>query len=1102
MNWRLKDSDIFLQKKNGDNIDLLRHRDLDYHCYSNQFNEISFVVDRPSVDKQSEDNIDENIANELKTYDLLLDEQIAYIPELGHFCISVDVESDGNESKTVSGKSWEYELSRKYLQDFQANTMEEGDATDSNGDFITTILFDESNRDRSLLHRVLKDTGWSIRRKYDTEKYVAMSAEVRTYDIQWQDVYSFISDLQNELDIVFEYDKYERIITWCLLEDYGKDTGVFITLDNLAKKIDVTTDESKLFTEVVIYGGDGIDVNQVIPAYTSSIFKPDYFLDEKYMSRDTIDAYNYYKDYYNSVVDTYPNYMIEADEYNEKYLRYLNAKPLSETIEAGTKGGTIKYLDEMTESELDAAFTWNEDSEYNYGRNHLSQIIDSYTEAKETLGANSSAQGQEYYNHILLVIKVATSHLGIIDLKISEAKTKRDSASGEASAIKQSCDLRVQFRKYFSETKGLSGYDLDIAVEKAYQEINSFRFPTEYTNENYIVTDDEASDYSTVLKYTKELVARAEKELDSSCVPYITWKCDVVDLKDMNEFSELLNRDDLDVGDFLWVELHEGFNAKVRITEYSYTHEDPDSFSIDFADRIETSDAIADVAERIGAATSVASQMEYYAKQMSAYDEAYRNVREILDYGLDASKTMIYNNVGQEVITDEYGILGRKQIAGNIYSPEALRVQSNQIIFTDNNWETVRTALGKIAVRTENGVEYKYGLIADTILVEDLYSLNADIGKWKIGADALYSKNFAINEDGTIASGLYLGSDGKFLAKYLQMSEDVFNLNVAGVRITAGDKNVSWNDYIGDINQQNKDYVDGVQGGNIAAIEVEYYLSSSTSLLEGGTWSTVAPEWQDGMYMWQRTKTVYKNGTIEYSDPTCIAGASGKDGSDGKDGNDGKGVDSTEISYQASSDGTTPPSGEWSANIPTVSDGQYLWTRTVISYTDGTKSTSYSVARQGTSGSTGVGVKNTSVTYQEGTSGTTAPSGTWSGSIPSVSEGNYLWTRTIVTYTDDTTSTSYSVAYHGTNGDAGEDAISLVISSSGGIIFKNTNIATTLTAHVYKGGQEVTGTALSALGTIKWYKDGGSTAVATGQTLTISAGDISNRATYVAQLES
>lgn len=121
-----------------------------------------------------------------------------------------------------------------------------------------------------------------------------------------------------------------------------------------------------------------------------------------------------------------------------------------------------------------------------------------------------------------------------------------------------------------------------------------------------------------------------------------------------------------------------------------------------------------------------------------------------------------------------------------------------------------------------------------------------------------------------------------------------------------------------------------------------------------------------------------------------------------------------------------------------------------------------------------------------------------------------MWTKTTVTYSDGKTAISYAVTRNGSNGAkgdkgdkgaAGADAITLVITSSGGIIFKNTAIATTLTAHVYKGAAEVTGSALSALGTIKWYKDGGSTAVATGQTLTISAGDVSNRATYTAQLE-
>ena len=89
----------------------------------------------------------------------------------------------------------------------------------------------------------------------------------------------------------------------------------------------------------------------------------------------------------------------------------------------------------------------------------------------------------------------------------------------------------------------------------------------------------------------------------------------------------------------------------------------------------------------------------------------------------------------------------------------------------------------------------------------------------------------------------------------------------------------------------------------------------------------------------------------------------------------------------------------------------------------------------------------------------------------------------------------------GATGAAGADAIMVAITSSNGFIFKNTSVATTLTAHVYKAGAEVIGSALSALGTIKWYKDGGATAVASGQTLTISAGDVSSKASYTAQLE-
>lgn len=238
--------------------------------------------------------------------------------------------------------------------------------------------------------------------------------------------------------------------------------------------------------------------------------------------------------------------------------------------------------------------------------------------------------------------------------------------------------------------------------------------------------------------------------------------------------------------------------------------------------------------------------------------------------------------------------------------------------------------------------------------------------------------------------------------------------------------------------------------------------------------------------------TISKN----FSYAIAFAGTNGSDGTSVT-------IKSTSVTYQVSDSGTTAPTGVWLDDIPEMAAGRFLWTRTVVTYSDGKSTTAYSVSRTGVDGSNGtsVTIQSTSVTYQVGDNGTTAPSGQWSATIPSVPAGKYLWTKTVVTYSDGKSTVSYGVSRDGIDGTNGSDAISMVIISSNGNIFKNTSIATTLTAHVYKGGAEVTGASLTALGTIKWYKDGSTTTFATGSTLTINAGDVDNHANYSAQLE-
>lgn len=217
---------------------------------------------------------------------------------------------------------------------------------------------------------------------------------------------------------------------------------------------------------------------------------------------------------------------------------------------------------------------------------------------------------------------------------------------------------------------------------------------------------------------------------------------------------------------------------------------------------------------------------------------------------------------------------------------------------------------------------------------------------------------------------------------------------------------------------------------SIAGVTTEWYASESPTELYGGTWSEEKPEWNENNYIWSRSKAVTQAGVISYSQPSCVqgntgakgdrgeTGATGAPGSPGKDGTSVT-ITSQAITYQASSSGTTVPTGTWVANPPSVAKGQYLWTRTVVNYSDGKKTTAYSVGYQGTNGqngqngqngSPGRGVKSTEVTYQIWANGVYTPSGTWSTSVPdTTADKPYLWTRTVITYTDNSQSTSYSV---------------------------------------------------------------------------------------------
>lgn len=231
------------------------------------------------------------------------------------------------------------------------------------------------------------------------------------------------------------------------------------------------------------------------------------------------------------------------------------------------------------------------------------------------------------------------------------------------------------------------------------------------------------------------------------------------------------------------------------------------------------------------------------------------------------------------------------------------------------------------------------------------------------------------------------------------------------------------------------DGIAGKDGVGIKTTVIDYVVSTQGTTPPASGWNTTIPVTPEGQYLWTRTKWTYTDNTTETGYSVAKQGAKGATGASGKDGiagKDGVGIKTTAISYAGSSSGTTAPTTGWQEQVPTVAPNNFLWTRTIWTYTDNTTETGYSVAKMGANGAKGddgiagkdgVGIVSTTIEYATSTDGTTKPLTGWTTTVPTVPQGQFLWTRTTWAYSDSTSEQGFTVARQGSNGSNGSNGV-------------------------------------------------------------------------------
>lgn len=289
-------------------------------------------------------------------------------------------------------------------------------------------------------------------------------------------------------------------------------------------------------------------------------------------------------------------------------------------------------------------------------------------------------------------------------------------------------------------------------------------------------------------------------------------------------------------------------------------------------------------------------------------------------------------------------------IEGNTVKAEKLVVLGEDGLYYKLNVNSLGEAVASSDVKYQNGLDGSViiakSVTAEKVSVKDLVAFGATIGGLNITDGSLYSgvkdsinnttQGFYVDKYGQ----LYLGDAEHFL-RYYKAKDGTYKLAISAKSVTFGS-----NQNLEEAWEETKTSIES----KIETVDVEYYLSTSPTSLSGGSWSTTAPTWTNGKYMWMRTKITDGAGNVTYSpdkNGTCITGATGATGSSGK------GISSIVEEYYQSTSATTLSGGSWSTTPPTWVDGKYIWTRSVITYTDNTVKRTEGICATGQKGDKG-----------------------------------------------------------------------------------------------------------------------------------------------------
>lgn len=500
-------------------------------------------------------------------------------------------------------------------------------------------LVDENGIEKGFLNFIERKSSWRV--SYVAPKLLSKYRELSFSNTSFLDAFK---TCQEKYNCLFQYDTAKEEIRVITVDDkkngLGGNQGIVISDNNFVKSITKRINTDDIVTRLYVEGDDRISFNDFTIDGTSYVEDISFYKDFNYLSDSLKSALDKYEKAVKELEPDFKKVIAKIHEIN-KAGRELESKQLERVEE-------IKRLNVLIDQNI--AGLRLDNSQYE----NVDEI-------------NAKLREQMTFNKNQ--IKSAEKELQEIKSQWADNESKRIKASQERDAIRKKLNPSL----FFTE-----------------EDIREY--------EKYI-KEDVMRDSSFKRTDEANLYAYAQEEIKRICYPTISFDIDLDDFRQMAKFETPMAR--LKVGDLVNLEsddLDVHFDARLLEMELSY---DTEGISLHFGNKFSTTDSAVYLSDLIANIQSASHQVALRNGDWNKSIEQYSSIARRLDNDLDLSKQAILTAENQKPILDDRGLWLIKKNPDGTIDNKQVRGINNVIAFSNDNWETVSTAITGDGINAE-----------------------------------------------------------------------------------------------------------------------------------------------------------------------------------------------------------------------------------------------------------------------------------------------------------------------------------------------------------------------------------------------------------------